>query len=42
MRGLSICYALLGACLLPALSWAQGYPARPVTIVSPYGAGGNA
>src|SRR5262245_46017686 len=28
--------------LLPSIAWAQDYPAKPVKIVVPYSAGGNA
>jgi tripartite-type tricarboxylate transporter receptor subunit TctC len=34
-----------GAAVLPAISrtaWAQAYPARPITMVVPYAAGGPA
>jgi tripartite-type tricarboxylate transporter receptor subunit TctC len=33
---------LLALALAPAALMAQSYPVKPVTIISPYGAGGNA
>lgn len=42
MRRISLLGALVGAWLVPTLLLAQAYPAKPVTLVSPYGAGGNA
>ena len=40
MNRLSSCFALAVACMLASAAAAQGYPAKPITVVVPFSAGG--
>src|SRR5215510_4005168 len=40
MRSAVVCAASIGALAISAGAWGQAYPAKPITLVVPYAAGG--